>query len=367
MTDYSFLAIADVHLGAKLFSLPELYEDLKEDFVRAINQALLLKVKYLFVAGDLFDSNRPSPDLVKFVKEQTDMAKNKGLIVSGILGDHDKPVNGVGWMHLAGVVPVNRLGDPRFVGFDYDDNSMANIEKLKQLENPELVEWIFLHGQVPELFHFTQDKKRLDFKQLDVHGLFPNIKGVVLGDIHTPLESVILKADDPDFPGTYIGYCGSLGMVQTKEIDTKKGLLYFDGNELKREKFELSRKFLKMSANDCVGPINWVDKYAEMFEELQLKKKPLVIVEYTKETKDLLANFTKLYELCIVRTARQSTSKGDGQTSVCFRTEIEVDKNIDAALSAEFADPEIKQLAADLLNADDFCTVLDAFKNKQLE
>lgn len=367
MTDYSFLAISDVHLGAKLFSLPELYEDLKEDFVRVIQQALTLKVKYLFIAGDLFDSNRPPPDLVKFVKEQTDLAKSKGLVVAGILGDHDKPVNSVGWMHLAGVVPINRLGDPRFVGFDYDDNSMNNIEKLKTLDNPEQVEWIFLHGQVPELFHFTQEKKKLDFKQLDTFKLFPNLRGVVLGDIHTPIESEIVDPRNPGNPGVYIGYCGSLGMVQTKEINTKKGVLHFDGETLKREKFDLSRRFLRMNATDCVGPVNWVEKTAEMFETMKLRKKPLVIVEYTKDTKDLLANFGKLYELCIVRTARQSVKQEEGQTSVSFRAEIDVDKNIEAALSAEFADAEIRQIAADLLNADDFCTVMDKFKEKQLQ
>lgn len=367
MEDYSFLAIADVHLGAKLFSLPELYEDLKEDFTRAINKALALKVTYLFIAGDLFDTNRPSPDLVKFVKEQTDMAKNKGLIVAGILGDHDKPVNNVGWMHLAGVVPINRLGDPRFVGFDYDDTSMNNIHKLKELETSDKVEWIFLHGQVPELFHFTQEKKKLDFKQIDTCKLYPNLKGVVLGDIHTPIESEIVDPKNPEQPGKYIGYCGSLGMVQTKEIDTKKGILYFDGNTLKREPFELSRRFLRMSVSDCLGPVNWVDKYADMFEAMKLKKKPLVIVEYTKDTKDLLANFGRLYELCIIRTARQSVKTEEGQTSVSFRTEIDVDKNIETALSAEFADTEIRQLAAALLNADDFTVVLDNFKEKQLD
>ena len=123
----SFIAIADVHLGAKLYNIPELGQDLKEDFSRLINLAISKKVDYLFIAGDLFDTNKPTPDLIDFVSNEVRKAGTNGCIVAGIAGDHDKPVNSASWIHLSKVIPINRLGDPSFLGFDYCDNSMDNI------------------------------------------------------------------------------------------------------------------------------------------------------------------------------------------------------------------------------------------------
>lgn len=369
MSDYSFLAISDVHIGAKLFNLPELSQDLKDDFVRLIDLALQLKVTYVFIAGDLFDSNKPSPDLVKFVKEQTDRAKARGLIVAGIVGDHDKPINNAAWMHLAGVIPVNRLNDHRFLGFDYDDTSMNNIQKIKECEYKDEVEWIFLHGQVPELFRFIEEKKRLDFKSIDLHKEFPKLKGIILGDIHNPLEGSIVNPLDPEGPGKYIGYCGSLGMVSVKEIDTKKGVLHYNGTNLDRHPFPLTRKFLRLDIADTQDPvINWVQRYVNFFKEEKVKK-PLIIIEYNRNTKDLLHLAQPLYEIGLVRTAKQGITKETKEVVeeiTTFRAEIDNTVRIDDTLKREFADEDIRRLASSLLNSDDPAAILDEYRNLML-
>lgn len=367
----SFIAIADVHLGAKLYNIPELGQDLKEDFSRLINLAISKKVDYLFIAGDLFDTNKPTPDLIDFVSNEVRKAGTNGCIVAGIAGDHDKPVNSASWIHLSKVIPINQLGDPSFLGFDYCDNSMDNIAKIAEHENKEELEWIFLHGQVPELFGFVEDKKRLDFKNVDLINNFPKLKGVILGDIHVPSEGEIhdpkmLRKDLP-----YIGYCGSLGMVKPSEIGHKKGVLYFDGEKLGRLKFEMTRKFVKLNLGDSLAPINWVQKYANFFKA-ETGKKPLFVVEYDAKSQELIPQTLPLYDVGLVKLARvkakpDETSDDEDETeAVNIRSELNTKGRIDKVLKTEIADLAAYTLASALLHNDDPTAILDKFKEDSL-
>ena len=371
MAQPTFIAIADVHLGAKLYNIPELAEDLKEDFKRAVDLAIAKKVKYLVIAGDLFDSNKPTPDLVDFVAEQVEKAGSNGCIVTGIAGDHDKPINSSSWIHLSGVVPIMDLNEPSFLGFDYCDTSMDNIQKIIDYPNKQHVEWIFLHGQVPELFSFVEEKKKLDFKEVDLINTCPKLKGVILGDIHTTSESVI---HDPKMVRTtlpYIGYCGSLGMVKPKEVGHKKGLLYYDGEKLSRLKFEMTRKCIKLNLADSIEPINWISKYTNFFKDNK-GKKPLFIVEYDSSSEHLLAKASPLFEVGLVRTAHvkfkgaAAQGEDEGET-INIRSELNTEGRIDKVLKQVLTNKTAYDLAAALLSNDDATAILDKFKQDTLE
>lgn len=360
--DYTFLAIADVHIGWKLYNLPELAEDLKDDFSRAVDLAIKLKVNYLFIVGDLFDTNKPTPDLIAFVKKQVSRAAKENVILAGIAGDHDKPINDNSWIHLTGVTPISELDDPRFVGFDYRDQSMLNIKAIDELTTKKQTEWIFLHGQVPGLFDFCEEKKLLDFKQIDIIADFPNLKGVVLGDIHYPSESVIHdpKEEKKDLP--YIGYCGSLGMVKSSEIGNKKGILYYDGNTLKRVKFELTRQFIKLVLADAFTPINWVSKYSQFFKDYK-GKKPLIVVEYDSSEEEKLSLLNSLYEVALVKLAKVSRNTDHEAEAINLRSELTTNKQTSILLRKEFSDDVAYKLASELLDGEDhIAATLDKFK-----
>lgn len=360
--NYTFLAIADVHIGWKLYNLPELAEDLKDDFSRAIDLAIKLKVNYLFIVGDLFDTNKPTPDLIGFVKRQVERAAREKVILAGIAGDHDKPINENSWIHLTGIVPINNLNDSRFVGFDYCDQSMLNIQAIDELTTKKEVEWIFLHGQVPGLFDFCEEKKLLDFKQIDIIQDFPKLKGVVLGDIHYPSESVIQdpKGERENLP--YIGYCGSLGMVKSSEIGNKKGILYYDGTKLKRIGFELTRKFIKIVLAEAFSPINWITKYSQFFKE-NTGKKPLIVIEYDSSEEEKLALLSSLYEVALVKLSKVSKTQDNDTTSINLRSELTTNKQTSIILRKEFTDDVAYKLALQLLDSEDDCaTALDKFK-----
>lgn len=361
-----FIAISDIHLGWKLFNLPELAEDLKDNFVRVCDLAIQLQVNYLFVVGDLFDTNRPSPDLVAFVRNQVKRLRNKNICIAGIAGDHDKPVNGTAWYQLTGITPINELDEEEFIGFDYTDNSADNIQKLVNLPDKTKVNWVFLHGQVPELFPFCEDKKKLDIKSLDSIKTFPNLKGFILGDIHNASSGNI---EDPAMqrPNQWIGYCGSLGIIKTDEIDNKEGVLYFDGDELQRLPFKLDRQFIRLNLGESLEPINWVEKYAKFYTD-NPGKKPVFLVEYARDQKQLLPNIDRLYEVGIVKVSMTRViAKSTEKETINIRSELKTNDRIESTLKECAQEQEVFDLVLKMLNTEDPKMILDEFKKETLE
>lgn len=369
MKDYTFIAVADIHLGLKLFNLPELAQDLKDNFSSLADLAIKKKVDYVFISGDLFDTNRPSPDLISFMRSQVEKLNANNIICAGIAGDHDKPINGASWIHLTGVLPMSF--DPRFVGLDYCDNSPDLVAELAELKNKDKTEWIFLHGHVPELFKWCEQKKLLDLKQLNMLETFPNLKGVILGDIHVPTDSTI---SDPtgnrtDLP--YIGYCGSLGITKTDEVNRKIGVLYYDGKTIQRIPFRLDRQFVKFHLCDSLEPINWITKFTDFFKD-HVGKKPVIIVGYDKATMDLLPKLAPLYEVGIVKKALERSRNEEQDTpekeTVNIRSELKTNDRIEAVLKDCLPEQEAFDITYSLVkNIDDPTVVLDALKAKYLD
>ena len=366
-SEYSFIAIADVHLGAKLFNLPELAQDLKDAFSQAIDKAVELKVSYFIVVGDLYEHNKPQPDLIQFVRFCLNRLKQAGIAPIGIAGDHDKPINGSAWVHISGFYHINddnNLG--RFLGYDYTDNSPENVQKIIDHPNKYLVEWIFLHGQVPELFAFCEEKKLLDLKKVDLIGLYPNLKGIVLGDIHKPYEGTIADPTMSRAAPPYIGYCGSLGIVRLDEVDHKIGLLYYDGQKLNRLPFKLDRDFYRVDVKDLFNPVTQLlEQYYKQYKGIS-GKKPVFLVESTKDSKDLLGKLSKLYEVAIVRSVvgRKDQKK---EEVINIRSELSTSNRVEEVLKELIGtDPDLLTLTLNLIKEEDPKRLLDTFKETSL-
>ena len=330
---------------------------------------MLLETDYLFVAGDLYEHNRPSPDLIKFVRAQAEKLNANGVIIAGIAGDHDKPINNSSWIHLSGIVPISQVSK-KFVGMDYCDHSPSLIPKIAELNYKDKIEWIFLHGHVPEIFRFSEEKKLLDVKQLDLIKNYPNLKGMILGDIHVPTDSTIHDATGVRESLPYIGYCGSLGITKTDEVGQKTGILYYNGKTLVRHPFKLDRKFIRLHLGDSIEPINWVNKYAAFFRDNE-GKKPVIIVEYDKASMELLPLISPLYEIGIVKKAlaRRKNMTDDEveevEEVINIRSELKTNDRIETVLKEILPEKEAFDLTYDLLkNLDDPTSVLDKLKEK---
>ena len=84
------LHTADIHLGAKFLGVTDsarFRRQLKDTFIKIIDLARAEKVALFLIAGDLFDSSQPSPELINFVSRQFASLQ---IPICLIPGTHDK-------------------------------------------------------------------------------------------------------------------------------------------------------------------------------------------------------------------------------------------------------------------------------------
>ena len=98
------LHLADVHLGKPFQMLgaqgAAQRRALEETFVRAVDLAIAKQVHVVLIAGDLFDSPRPSPALVELAERELRRLDDRGIWVGLAAGNHDAAPDGfVGGSH----------------------------------------------------------------------------------------------------------------------------------------------------------------------------------------------------------------------------------------------------------------------------
>lgn len=360
----SFLAIADVHIGLNLYNQQELGADLRRLFAEACRTAASLHVHYLVVAGDLFDSNKPTPDLIRFVRNEIENVRLSGVRVIGIAGDHDKPVNTWSWTNISGVAPVESVHE--FAGRDYSDSPVEVMNHLRSTNNRNTAEWIILHGQVPALWPFCEERKKLDLGSLSLFELYPNLRGVILGDIHKPYEGQI--ADTSSNRKVFIGYCGSLGVTSSSDIGVQTGLLHFDGQTLRRIPYPLGRDFIKLDLTTTATTGLEVEYYIDKYSKHR-GRRPVFLIEYSPSTRDRLAEARPLYQLGFVRATqvRPKDHADNAVQGVSIRNELNNQARIDAVLKDLVPDDGVRLLLTSALHTEDPRLVLDSFKRKYIE
>jgi DNA repair exonuclease SbcCD nuclease subunit len=355
-----FIAFSDQHLEKKLHNIPEMEQDLRDLFALVIDTALEYEVDYLVSVGDLFDNNKPSSDTISFVSTQ--LARLKGKVAPvAIAGDHSKPVNGSTWETVCGFQPVNSV--PEFVGVDYSDNpsdvlALINHELNKKPQNT--VTCIFMHQQVPELWPFCEDKKKIAFNDLDLSNQCGSIRGIFLGDIHIRRQA---RFHNPGCDKElFMGYCGSLGVTASNETE-KEGLYYFDGEKLKTIKYELPRQYVTID----VYPDS-LEKVAKDKQYATYKlgpKRPLFLVKLYDgvEIGDKL-NF--LYDIGFVKMTKVKVDKEGQEEMINIRSELKTVDRIGGVLRDLSREEEnsdtVYDLAYKLLTESDPKAALDQFK-----
>ena len=353
--DYSFVAIGDIHLGWKLYNMPELQEDSRVLLERAVEFAISKKVTFFIVAGDMYDTQTPSEELVKFVTGLVVRLRAHKIIPIAISGDHDKrPGVDTTWVNDVNGFDTS-LGPIHGVNY----KNFLNVPgALATVQHPEDVHWIVLHGQEETLFPYIDEKKRLSLKHVD-YSRFPNLIGILLGDIHSPIEGQIeipeLKRQIPVF------YTGSLNVVRSNEIGDQKGVLYWDGQNLTRKHLEPTRTYAKF---EFPQDEHMLPKFLEDIKDE--KEKPLMVVvhqdDLTNEQKDSLKAFDgKVLLKCA------KVRKGKVEEVVNIRSELRTDNKIEGVAGLLIEDESLRQLFVNLIQASDFKSLLDKYKEDILK
>lgn len=354
----SFLATADWHVDKKLFNFPELRQDLRDCAEDAVNRAIQLNVENFIIVGDVVETNRPDENTINFLISLRNKLEKAGINPLALAGDHDVPSDNISWINdVAGFRPISE--HPKFIGINYDLRGNVVIEKLDQQvkQKPE-VEFIFLHGQVPELWPFCEEKKLLPLNGWFKNHSVPNLKGFVLGDIHKPFESTFVK----DKQEIYVGYCGSLGVTSSDETD-KTGYIYYDGAKLKRESYILPRSFIKYEVTkDTIQ--NYVANKDKLLSQLKsFSKKPILLLHYASDILDQLDQLNYVYEQALVKRIKIKTE--ENVPYINLRSELKTNDRIVTALRQvdSLSDPCSFELALNLLGyLNNAKTILDKFK-----
>lgn len=362
-----FIVFSDQHLGSKLYNSPELENDNRRLFSKVIDLCIELSPDYLVSVGDLFDNNKPSSELVAFVADELKRlqasCKTKPVALAG---DHSKPMDGATWEKICGFSPISSV--PAFVGFDYSDNP----EHVKELINSELktrpkdtVEFIFMHQQLPELWPFCEDKKKISLKELDFSNHCNSLKAIFLGDIHIRHQ---MKYLDPVCSReVFAGYCGSLGVTASNET-SKPGLYYWADGQLNLIDYALPRKFVTLDITETN-----IDTYQQsQFTELYLHEdeKPVFICKYTSEVSSQLDKLNFLYDLGIVKFTRARATEQHQEEFINIRSELKTEERIAEVLKVLTADKENSKLLYDtvysLITSTEPANILDDLKETML-
>lgn len=357
----SFLAFADLHLGLTPFNKPELAQDMKTTFKDICSLAISSKVDYLINCGDEFDSNKPTPELISFMKEQVNFLKKKGVTPIGLAGDHSKPINGKCWLRDASeFLAFSKEVTPTLFGLDYSDIKDYVYTGLKTCDYAHSVEWLFFHGQFLSLFPFCEEKKKIDFSTFPVFELFPKLKGIILGDIHKPIQGT-LKNCTKDIP---VWYCGSPCVINSGEIEDTKGVVHWDGKKLNRINLSPKRDYHIVNLADPDFKDHEISYLLSRYSKAK-GPKPVFVIKYNRPTQDKLKLISGLYGVGIVQLSQMPLKAKMPKVSCNIRSEITNTDRIYEALKSSCDQQDVTDLLYSLINTEDPKTVLDNFVSTQ--
>ncbi len=176
--------LADLHLGASLAYLGERARersrDLEDAFARALALAPARNVHAIVIAGDLFDSFRPQPDLVARVKSLLENAANEGIPIILISGTHDshrysrsvyrrEKFPGVDILLDNGATICKRLSgrDVYFYGFTGGTEAVDRSGAFRR-NDKEGIHVALVHGSVTEAEHWSKSSRDFSLRPRDL-------------------------------------------------------------------------------------------------------------------------------------------------------------------------------------------------------
>lgn len=214
---------ADLHLGFRQYG----FSQRMDDFMTAVNHVFTaainnLKADAIVLAGDLFQSNYPPAASVKFLQQMTREAKDAGVRVLGIDGNHD--ATETAWLHVCGIEPLDTTsesGHPANVIIDgvaiagingaLSTTFLERLGALSEFKHDHPVDVLVIHQLLAELCGF----QGVDLTCAEVARAAKKMgtRIVLMGDVHDYAETVV---DDVRFI-----YSGSVELTERGERPQK--------------------------------------------------------------------------------------------------------------------------------------------------
>lgn len=191
------LHTADNHAGCRQYGMPEREDDFYSGFHQACIKTMNEHCDAMLVAGDLFDSSRPSARAVLEVKNGVDMLRKDGIAVLGIEGNHDLTQDCY-WLRVCGIEPLDAGYEDSFNGFSatgvnycHTDDLLERLDAIAAAceADGKRYQVVALHCGIAEMgCSFNPDASQAQ--------LVPLLKRIgctycAVGHIHIPMEQVV--------------------------------------------------------------------------------------------------------------------------------------------------------------------------------
>jgi exonuclease SbcD len=281
MKPFSFVHVADVHLGYAQYNLEVRREDFNATFQEVVDKTIELKPNFMLIVGDLFQNARPSNSTLENAITSFRKLRDAGIPVLTVDGSHDSAPN-----MITGTIlnPLDSAGLirylPRHEGACWQNEScyVYGVPNFRTRRRTEEQLPVFLEQNKPTpnpslfnifLFHMAVDIPGVSPPQIEAEArseLFPDgFNYYAGGHIHVPSIRPFKKG--------LLAYSGCTETVSYEDAKIEKGFYHVDVNgkgvpKLHRIKLETPRRFIILD-HDYSGltPTEITEKAVQLVRE----------------------------------------------------------------------------------------------------
>ncbi len=257
MKAFSFVHVADLHLGYAQYNLDVRREDFNKAFQEVVEKTIQLKPDFMIIAGDLFQQARPSNITLENAITNFRQLRDAGIPVLTVDGSHDSAPNVITGTILN---PLDRAGLIHYLpskkGASWRNKNcyVYGIPNFRTKRRTEEQLPIFLEENKPTLdssvfkvfvFHMALDIPSLKPPQMEAEAtpeLLPDgFNYYAGGHVHSPHKMPFKKG--------ILAYSGCTETVSYEDSSIEKGFFHVRVNEkgvpkLHRVKLETPRRFI---------------------------------------------------------------------------------------------------------------------------
>lgn len=281
MKPFSFVHVADLHLGYAQYNLDVRREDFNAAFQEVVEKNLQLKPDFMIIAGDLFHQARPTNTTLETAIKNFKKLKDAGIPVLTVDGSHDSAPN-----IITGTIlnPLDSAGLihhlPRHNGASWRNKScyvygVPNFRTPRRTEE-QLPTFLEENKPTPDpsLFNIFVFHMALDIPDVKPPGMEAEAQSELLpegfnyyagGHIHVPYKI--------PFKNGLLVYSGCTETVNYDDAEIEKGFYHVEVNEkgvpkLHRIRLETPRRFIVLD-HDYSGltPVKITEKAVQLVKE----------------------------------------------------------------------------------------------------